>query len=294
MIDMKGISPDAQHRVKSALQVGVPAAERRRVVMLTAYDAISARIAAQSNVDFILVGDSAATTILGYTNTRDVSVDEMLMLTRAVRRGAPESVVIGDLPFGTYEDGDDAAVHSAKEFVKAGADLIKLEGAGHIASRVAAIVRSGIPVVGHVGLLPQGAVSPEDLRAKGRTAAEAMQIIRDAQQLEASGASMIVVEAVPSVVASALVSRITVPSIGIGAGATVSGQVLVYTDVLGLSSGKAPRFVRRYADINDSWSKAVRQFATDVVSGAFPSAAEGYGMPEEESAMFREQLEISE
>ncbi len=284
---MDGISREAWIRVRRALQDGVPANERRRMVMLTAYDAIAARLAAQSGVDFILVGDSAATTVLGYTNTRDIEESELRALTRAVRRGAPDSAVIGDLPFGTYEESDEAAVAVSRRFVEAGADFIKLEGAGPIAERVRAIVAAGMPVIGHVGLLPQGAKSVEELRAKGRTAAEALQIVRDAIELEESGASLVVVEAVPSAVGAEITERLRIPVIGIGAGPHTTGQVLVYPDLLGLSPGKLARFVRKYAELGNVWTDAVTAFASDVRSGAYPSQAEGYGMPDDAMAEFQ-------
>lgn len=262
------------------------------IVMLTAYDAISAAIAQEAGVDVILVGDSAATTVLGYASTREVSVAEMLMLTRAVRRGAPSCCLIGDLPFASYEASDDQAATTARLFVEAGADFVKLEGASAITSRLGAIVRAGIPTVAHVGLLPQGARTADELRARGRTAAEAMQIVRDAVELERAGASMIVVEAVPSVVASAVAARVRVPVIGIGAGAHVGGQVLVYPDLLGLTPGKLPRFVRRYVDLRSPWRGAIEAFARDVRARTFPSAAEEYGMSDHETGSF-EQLVLA-
>lgn len=262
------------------------------IVMLTAYDAISAAIAQDAGVDVILVGDSAATTVLGYASTREVSVAEMLMLTRAVRRGAPGCCLVGDLPFASYEASDELAVSTARLFADAGADFVKLEGAGLMASRLRAIVRAGIPTVAHVGLLPQGARSADELRARGRTATEAVQIVRDAIEVESAGASMIVVEAIPSAVASAVTARVRVPVIGIGAGAHVGGQVLVYPDLLGLTPGKLPRFVRQYADLRSHWRDAVEAYARDVRAGTFPSAAEEYGMSEHETGSF-EQLVLA-
>lgn len=265
-------------------------AEEPPLVMVTAYDALSARIADDAGVDLILVGDSAATTILGYSNTRDVSIDEMLMLTRAARRGIRASLLVGDLPFGTYEDSDEQALSTARRFVDAGADIVKLEGAGVLCDRVRALVAADIPVMGHVGLLPQGAQSPAELKARGRSAAEAIRIVQDARDLEAAGASLLVVEAVPSVVGAALASRVGIPVIGIGAGSAVDGQVLVYTDLLGLGQGHVPRFVRTYADGRAVWAKAIMAYARDVRTRAFPSAVETYGMSDGEFALFRSAL----
>lgn len=256
------------------------------LVMLTAYDAVSARIAHAAGVDLILVGDSAATTMLGYQYTREIQCDELLVLLRAARRGAPDALIVGDLPFGTYEHSDAEAVATALAFRKAGADLIKLEGAGAMLERVRAIVSAGIPVVGHVGLLPQSATAPGDLRARARTVEDALQVVRDALELEAAGCSAMVIEAVPSVVAHAVYQQLHVPLIGIGAGSAVGGQVLVFHDLLGLSTPPLPRFVREYAALGEEAVRAVRQFAGDVRSRAFPSEKEEYGMPVAERERF--------
>jgi 3-methyl-2-oxobutanoate hydroxymethyltransferase len=260
------------------------------IVMVTAYDAISANIAEEAGVDIILVGDSAATTILGYETTRAVSVGEMLMLTRAARRGAPNTVILGDLPFGSYERSNHEAVEAAWQFLDAGADLVKLEGAGVMAQRLRSIVDAGVPAVGHVGLLPQGARNADELRARGRSAEEALRIVNDAIELDHAGASLIVVEAVPSVVARAVQDRVRVPVIGIGAGSAIGGQVLVYPDMVGLTTGKVPRFVRQYASLRETWTNAVRTYGDDVRARAFPSGAEEYGMPAEESSRFEQLL----
>jgi 3-methyl-2-oxobutanoate hydroxymethyltransferase len=257
------------------------------LVMVTAYDALSARIADDAGVDLILVGDSAATTILGYSNTRDVSIEEMLILTAAARRGTRTALLVGDLPFGTYEASDAQAIDTARQFMQVGCDLVKLEGGGVMCDRVRALVADGIPVVGHVGLLPQSAESPADLKARGRSAAEAQRIVRDALDLEAAGASLIVVEAVPAPVGSTIASRVQIPVIGIGAGSAVDGQVLVYTDLLGLGHGHMPRFVRTYAEGRAVWAQAIAAYARDVRTRAFPAAVESYGMTDSEFALFR-------
>ena len=259
---------------------------RAPLVMLTAYDAISARIAHEAGVDLLLVGDSAANTVLGYPTTREVTLDELLVLVRAVRRGAPHALLIGDLPFGSYEASDAQAALAAERFRDAGADYVKLEGAGPMLDRVRALVAGGFAVVGHVGLLPQGARDASELRARGRTAGEATAIVRDARALEDAGVAMLVVEAVPALVGAAVARGVRVPVVGIGAGADVDGQVLVYPDLVGLTPDPLPRFVRRYASLRSEWQDAVRRFAADVRSRSFPSAAESYGMVDAERARF--------
>lgn len=263
-------------RLTDARARGVP------VVMLTAYDFPSGRVADAAGVDIVLVGDSAAMTVLGYASTRDISLDELLVLTRAVRRAVKGAPVVGDMPFGSYEGGDAAAVATARRFVtEGGCDAVKLEGAGAMLSRVRAIIAAGIPVIGHVGLLPQSVTTPDGYRAKGRDAEQALSIIADADALAEAGCAALVVEAVPAEIGTIVTERLTIPVIGIGAGARTSGQVLVYTDLVGLSEGHVPRFVRRYASMHDTLVDAVRRWAEDVRSGAFPSAAESYGMPAE-------------
>lgn len=267
------------------------AAGRRPIVMLTAYDYPSGRVAEEAGVDVVLVGDSAAMTVLGYTTTRDIALDELLMLTRAVRRAVRAVPVVGDLPFGSYEASDELAVATARRFVdEAGCDAVKLEGAGGMAGRVRAIVAGGVPVIGHVGLLPQSVTSTEGYRTRGRDADQALAIIRGAVELEAAGCAALVVEAVPAEIGAIVTARTRLPVIGIGAGAGTSGQVLVYHDLLGLTVGRVPRFVRRYADTHDTLVRAVRQWGDDVRAGRYPSREESYGMAEEELALVRERL----
>lgn len=256
------------------------------LVMVTAYDALSARIADEAGVDYVLVGDSAATTVLGYNTTREVSVNEMLVLTRAARRGTRRAKLIGDLPFGSYESSDEHVCNTAREFMDAGCDMIKLEGAGVMCDRIRAMVHIGIPVVGHVGLLPQGATDASQLRARGRSVHEALQIVRDAEDVERAGATLLVVEAVPAVVGAAIATKLEIPVIGIGAGIDVDGQVLVYTDVLGLGDGHVPKFVRAYDQARARWRDALTTYVHEVQTRAFPGAAETYGMDTAELAEF--------
>jgi 3-methyl-2-oxobutanoate hydroxymethyltransferase len=261
------------------------------IVMLTAYDYPSGRVAEDAGVDVVLVGDSAAMTVLGYDTTRAISVDELLTLTRAVRRAVTAIPLVGDLPFGSYEESDENAVATARRFVdEAGCDAVKLEGAGPMLSRVRAIVAAGIPVIGHVGLLPQSVVSADGYRARGRDAEQALAIIAEAEALARAGCAALVVEAVPSEIGALIAARADLPVIGIGAGPATGGQVLVYHDLLGLGEGRVPRFVRRYAEARATLVDAVRRWAEDVRSGEFPSQDEGYGMPAEDLAEVRRRL----
>lgn len=258
------------------------------IVMVTAFDFPSGRVAERAGVDVVLIGDSAAMTMLGYPTTREVSLDEMLMLTRAARRGVTHPLLIGDMPFGTYEGADAVAVASARRFVEAGCAGVKIEGAGPILSRVRAITAAGIPVMGHVGLKPQGVTSAEDYRARGRTADEAVAIIQDAVALEEAGAFSIVVEAVASPVVDALMARVNVPIIGIGAGSGPDGQVLVFHDLVGWTETRPAKFVRKYAAVGDLMVEAVAAFAADVRAHRYPAPEHMYGMSGDELARFKE------
>jgi 3-methyl-2-oxobutanoate hydroxymethyltransferase len=247
------------------------------IVMVTAYDFASARAAEDSSVDMVLVGDSAATTMLGLASTREVTLDEMLMLTRAVRRGLVHPLLIGDMPFGTYEASNALAFDTANRFVEAGCDAVKMEGAGPIAERVAAIVAAGIPVMGHVGLTPQQLHAGEVARVAGRTADAALRVLDESLQLEKAGCFSLVFEAIPAVMATRLMELIAIPVIGIGAGNATDGQVLVAYDLLGLTDGKIPRFVKQYADLKLQMVRAFTHFADDVRQRRFPANDHSYG-----------------
>jgi 3-methyl-2-oxobutanoate hydroxymethyltransferase len=254
-----------------------------KIVVVTTYDAPSARAAHAAGVDCLLVGDSAAMTVLGHSSTLPITMDEMLMLTRAVRRGAPEAFVIADLPFGSYQLSNEQALDAAIRFVKdGGADAVKLERAGTTLSRVAAIAAEGIAVVGHVGLTPQSATALGGYKAQGRTAEAARDLLDGAIALGAAGCFAVVLEAVPSSVAGKITAALHVPTIGIGAGAACDGQVLVWHDLLGLSEGHVPRFVKRYAELGDAVASALAAYCRDVRSGAFPEARHTYAMPADE------------
>jgi 3-methyl-2-oxobutanoate hydroxymethyltransferase len=263
-----------------------------KLTMITAYDAPSGRIADAAGVDLILVGDSAAMVVLGYDSTVPASMDEMIMLTRAVTRGARRPLVIADMPFGSYQVSDEEALVNAIRFVKeAGADGVKLEGAGPSISRVRALVGAGIPVMGHIGLTPQTATMLGGFKAQGRSAEKAQQLLADARELEAAGCFSLVLEAVPAPVAKRITETLSIPTIGIGAGADCDGQVLVWHDVLGLYDGHAPRFVKQYANLAPEITAALGQFVEEVRSGAFPEDKHTYSMPEDELNVFSEGVE---
>jgi 3-methyl-2-oxobutanoate hydroxymethyltransferase len=262
------------------------------VVMVTAYDYPSARAAEVAGVDLVLVGDSAGTTILGHTSTTPVELDELLVLARAARRGLNAPLLIGDLPFGSYEISDEQAVGTALRFIKeAGCDCVKLEGGGEIPlSRARAIIGAGIPVMGHVGLTPQTSVSLGGWKAQGRTAAAATRIAREALALQEAGCFAIVFEAIPSAVAAEIMPRMEVPVIGIGAGPSTDGQVLVFHDLLGIRDGLGPRFVKRYANLQQEMNDGVMAYAEDVRTRRYPGPEHGYSIEEPELAAFREAL----
>jgi 3-methyl-2-oxobutanoate hydroxymethyltransferase len=258
-----------------------------RIAMVTAYDAPSGRIADAAGVDIILVGDSAAMVVLGHDSTVPASMDEMVMLTRAVTRGAHRPLVIADMPFGSFQISDEDALTNAIRFLKeAGADGVKLEGGGPSISRVRALVGAGIPVMGHIGLTPQSATMLGGFKAQGRSAEKAQQLLADARELEAAGCFALVLEAVPAAVAAEVTRTLSIPTIGIGAGPECDGQVLVWHDLLGLYEGRSPRFVKRYADVGSEISRALEAYAEDVRSGRFPEDQHTYAMPQEELEAF--------
>jgi 3-methyl-2-oxobutanoate hydroxymethyltransferase len=262
-------------------------ARRQPIVMVTAYDAPGGRLADQAGADLVLVGDSAAMTVLGHDSTVPASMEEMLVLTRAVTRGARRPLVIADMPFGSFQVSDDDAVRNAIRFVKeSGADAVKLEGAGAMLSRVRAIVGAGIPVMGHIGLTPQSATMLGGFRAQGRTAEKARRLLDEAIALEEAGCFALVLEAVPSPVAARITRDLSIPTIGIGAGPDCDGQVLVWHDILGLYEGRTARFVKRYAEIGTAIREALSAYADDVREHRFPEEQHTYAMPDEELEVF--------
>ena len=261
------------------------------ITMVTAYDAPAARLADEAGVELVLVGDSAAMVMLGHASTVTVTLDEMLFLTRAVTRAARRPLVIGDLPFGTYEVSDEQAVSSAIRMLKeGGADCVKLEGAGRMVSRARAIAESSIGVMGHIGLTPQSATKLGGFRAQGRTADAALALYDDALELQDAGCFAIVLEAVPAPVATRITEALDIPTIGIGAGAGCDGQVLVWHDLLGMYDGPAPRFVKQYGRIAEEIGEALGAYVADVRSGAFPEEQHTYSIPEAELEDFAAKL----
>jgi 3-methyl-2-oxobutanoate hydroxymethyltransferase len=258
------------------------------IVMVTAYDYPSAQVAEAAGVDMVLVGDSGAMTVLGYPSTVPVSVDEMLVLAGAARRGLTTPLLVGDLPFGSYEASDEQAIRTAQRFVKeAGCDAVKLERGGVCAERARAIAGAGIPVMGHVGLTPQTAVALGGYRSQGRTADRALEVAEDALALQEAGCFAIVFEAVPSALTEALMPRLEVPVIGIGAGPATDGQVLVFHDLLGIYDGHVARFVKRYGNVREAMVGGVEAFAADVRERRYPEPEHGYTMAPDEAERLR-------
>jgi 3-methyl-2-oxobutanoate hydroxymethyltransferase len=264
------------------------------IVMVTAYDFPSAEIAEAAGVDLVLVGDTAAMTMLGHSSTTPVSLDEMLVLAKAVRRGLKTPLLVGDLPFGSYEASNQQAIETAARYVKeAGADVVKLERGGASVERARAIVGAGIPVMGHVGLTPQTATALGGFKAQGRTADQAAQIADEAKALQEAGCFAIVFEAVPAAVSEVLVPQLTVPVIGIGAGAATDGQVLVWHDLLGIYGGHKAKFVKQYAQLREEMIDAVSAYAGEVRDRAFPAPEHTYGIDADELETFRRYLQRS-
>jgi 3-methyl-2-oxobutanoate hydroxymethyltransferase len=262
------------------------------IVMVTAYDHPSAQVAEAAGVDLVLVGDSAAMTVLGYDSTVPVGMDEMVMLASAVRRGLETPLLVGDMPFGSYERSDEQAVDNALRFVKeAGCDAVKLERGGSSADRARAIIAAGIPVMGHVGLTPQTATALGGFKAQGKTAGSASQIAEQALALQRAGCFAIVFEAIPDKITEVLMQRMTVPVIGIGAGAATDGQVLVFHDLLGIFGGHAPKFVKRYAAVRDEMILGVREYAREVRDRRFPGPDHAYAVDPAEVEAFRSYLD---
>ena len=259
------------------------------IVMVTAYDYPSARAAEAAAVDLVLVGDSGAMTVLGYPSTVPVDVDEMLVLAKAARRGLRTPFLVADLPFGSYEVSDEQAVATALRFVKeAGCDAVKLEGGGPMSmARARAIVSVGVPVMGHVGLTPQTSTALGGYRAQGRTGQAAARIAREALALQDAGCFSIVFEAMPSAVAAEIMRQMEAVVIGIGAGPSTDGQVLVFHDLLGIREGLGARFVKRYASLQDEMDAGVSAFAADVRARRYPAPEHDYSIEPAELERFR-------
>ena len=275
----------------SLLELAAMKRRGEKIVVVTAYDAPSARLADAAHVDIVLVGDSAAMTVLGLDSTVPATVDEMLVLTRAASRGTRRAILVADMPFGSFQVSDESAVENAIRFMKeAGADAVKLEGAGRTITRVRALIDAGIAVMGHLGLTPQSATLLGGYKAQGRTAAQATRFYDAALALEGAGCFSLVLEAVPPPVAARISQALKIPTIGIGAGAGCDGQVLVWHDLLGLTAAPLPRFVKQYADLSSTILTALKTYVADVRAATFPEPQHTYTMSAEELELFQAEL----
>lgn len=252
--------------------------EGRRIVMITAYDYCMSRICDYSDIDIILVGDSAATVMLGYKNTRKTTMEEMLVFCRAVSNGTKRAFIVGDMPFGSYQTGMDNAVINAVRFMRTGCDAVKLEGGVEVVSVVKRLTEMGIPVMGHIGLKPQTTSLTRGFDSHGTTVDEAVKLIEESKALEEAGAFAIVLEKVTSEVAEIITSRSHIPIIGIGSGPMIDGQVLVLHDLLGLYNEFNPKFIKRYLDLAKLIGKAVTQYCFEIREGIFPNEDNTYHM----------------
>lgn len=272
--------------IRSKKDQGIP------ITMLTAYDYPAALLVDQAGIDIILVGDSLGMVVLGLDSTVPVTMEEMLHHCRAVSRGANRALLVGDMPFMSYQAEIPEAVRNAARFMKeAGMDTVKVEGGREIAPTVRAVVDAGIPVMGHIGLTPQSASKLGGFRVQGKTAADAVRLLQDALLLQEAGCYAIVLEAVPERVAELISKRLEIPTIGIGAGVACDGQVLVFHDLVGLYDRFTPRFVRQYADIGNAISEAVRSFAEEVESREFPTSDHIFTINDREYEELLKQLE---
>jgi len=253
--------------------------EGKRFAMLTAYDYPTARLLDEAGIPILLIGDSVGNNELGYANTVPVTMDEMIHHAKAVSRGAQNALLVGDLPFMSYQHSLESALLNAGRFLKeAGTHTVKLEGGSDfVLEAVTRMTESGIPVMGHLGLTPQS-VNLIGFRVQGKTPEAAAKLVERAQRLEAAGVFALVLEGVPSDVAAEITRALRIPTIGIGAGPNCDGQVLVVHDMLGLNSGRAPKFVKRYADLDQVIVDAARRYAEEVASGVFPDEAHSYGV----------------
>ena len=251
--------------------------EGRRFAMLTAYDYLSARILDEAGIPILLVGDSLGMVMLGYTTTLPVTLDEMIHHAKAVARGSRQALLVGDMPFMSYHLSAEQALASAGRFLQEGGmHAVKVEGGGRVVEITRRLTEIGIPVMGHLGLTPQFVHQMGGFKVQGKTEAQASRILADAKELEQAGAFSLVLEGVPSALGGRVTKALRIPTIGIGAGAQTDGQVLVFHDVMGITTGKAPKFVKRYANLADDIARAAHQFSEDVRTGAFPGPEQTY------------------
>jgi 3-methyl-2-oxobutanoate hydroxymethyltransferase len=262
------------------------------IAMVTAYDFPSAKVAEEAGADIVLVGDSAANVVLGYSGTEAVTMEEMIVLGKAVRRGLRTPLMVGDMPMGSYEASNELAIRNAQRLVKeTGCQTVKLEAGGISVERARAIARSGIPVMGHIGLTPQTATALGGYKAQGKTAQGAIRLCEEAQALQAAGCFAIVFEAVPAAVTEVIVEKLEVPTIGIGAGPATSGQVLVFHDLLGITTGRMAKFVKQYAHVHEEMVSGVRRYVEEVRSRHFPEPDHVYSVEPAELAELRRYLD---
>lgn len=262
-----------------------------KTALLTAYDYPTAMIEDEAGIDIILVGDSLAMTVLGYKNTLSVTIDEMLVFTKAVTRGVKRAFVVGDMPFLTYKTDTNTAIKNAGRFIQEGrADAVKLEGAGKVTPNVRAIVDAGIPVMGHIGLTPQSVGVLGGFKVQGQTKEEALRLINDAKELEDAGVFSIIAESIPCELTPIIKDAISIPVYGIGAGASTDGQILVVHDILGLFHDFIPRFVKKYTDIGKIYNEVFSQYISDVKNGSFPDKNKTYHMKEKELESLKKHL----
>lgn len=254
-----------------------------KISMLTAYDYPSAKLAEQAGVDMILVGDSLGMVVLGYDSTVPVTMEDMIHHTKAVRRGAPHTFIVADMPFMSYHVSmDETLKNAARLLQESGADAVKLEGAGDVLTKIKALTDAGIPVVAHLGLTPQSVGVLGGYKVQGKTKEAALQLLDDSIKCQEAGAIALVLECVPYQVGEEITSKLAIPTIGIGAGNRTDGQVLVYHDVLLYGVGRVPKFVKTYADLNTTIGNALSEHIEEVKSGAFPSESHSFTMKEEE------------
>jgi 3-methyl-2-oxobutanoate hydroxymethyltransferase len=281
------IKGDTMAEKVSILDLQRKKVEKQPISMLTAYDYPGALLVDEAGIDLILVGDSLAMTVLGHPNTVSVTVDEMLHHCKAVARGARRAFLIGDMPFMSYQVERGEAVRNAGRFLKEGnMDSIKLEGGREVAETVRAIVAAGIPVMGHLGLTPQSATKLGGFKVQGKTAAAAQRLLEDALILEEAGCFAVVLEAIPAPVAKTVTAKLTIPTIGIGAGPHCDGQVLVFHDVLGLFDRFTPKFAKRYAELRPATLAAFQAYRQEVEAGEFPTTAHSFSIDEAELKLF--------
>ncbi|MDE3108650.1 MAG: 3-methyl-2-oxobutanoate hydroxymethyltransferase [Acidobacteriota bacterium] len=274
--------PDILSRKTGFTGSPVENGSKQKITCITAYDYPTARLLDDAGVDVLLVGDSLGMVMLGYDSTLPVTLDEVLHHVRAVRRGTRRALLVADMPYGSFHVSIEESVRNAVRLVKeGGAEAVKVEGGERRIELIARLVEAEIPVMGHVGLTPQSINALGGFRVSGKTRDAARQVERDARAVEAAGAFAVVLESVPREVAAHVTQQVRIPTIGIGAGPECDGQVLVFHDLVGFTSGHTPKFVRRYAEISAEISRAVSEFCADVRSGQFPSDAESYHSPAE-------------